>query len=218
MPKRQVEGQGGGGDSLVILGLSVAAVLAVGPLVGAQRGEPADVRPSGPVVTQVLSRNASAADALAATGLRASPLGQQDDAYYRRLDIHRAASYALLPLFALQYFAGDQLYQKSSDAPDWAKVGHRVGATGIAALFTVNVATGVPNIIAARKEPRGRGRRTLHGSLMLLATAGFVATGILSERAEGSPEDRDLHRSVALSSMGVATVGFLTMTDLFRRD
>lgn len=185
----------------MILGVSLAAAaLLATPLGSPQRSLAERPLPIGPVPPLVLSIEAP------------------DDAYYRRLDIHRAASYALLPLFALQYFAGDQLYRKSTDAPDWAKVGHRVGATGIAALFAVNVSTGIPNIIAARNEPRDRGRRTLHGSLMLLATAGFVATGILSDRAEGSPEDRDLHRTVALSSMGVATVGFLTMTDLFRRD
>ena len=40
----------------------------------------------------------------------------------------------------------------------------------------------------------------------------------VAERAEGSSADRDLHRAVAFGSIGVATVGYLSMLDLFRRD
>lgn len=140
------------------------------------------------------------------------------DAYYRRLAIHRAASYTILPLFALQYAAGSQLFEKSSDAPQWAKVGHRVGATGVAALFATNLITGIPNLIEARTQTADRGRRTFHAVMMLAASAGFTATGLLAESAEGDPDARAMHRSVALSSMAVATVGYFSMLDLFRRN
>jgi hypothetical protein len=140
------------------------------------------------------------------------------DAYWKRLTVHRTASYAMLPLFALQYLAGSQLYEKNTAAPKWARLGHRVGATGVALLFATNVATGVPNLIEGRKDPNDRGRRFFHVSMMLLASGGFLATGILSERAESSPDDRELHRTVALASVSVATIGYLAMTDLFRRD
>ena len=140
------------------------------------------------------------------------------DAYYKRLDFHRAASYALIPLFALQVTAGMQLYDKGSDAPQWAKLGHRVGATGIAAIFATNVVTGLPNLVAGRKDPTDRGRRFTHATLMLSATAGFIATGLLAEKAEGSPDDRAMHRTVALGSVGLATVGYLLMLDTFRRE
>lgn len=140
------------------------------------------------------------------------------DAYYQRLDVHRAASYALLPLFALQVAAGTQLYSRGSDAAEWAKIGHRIGATGVAALFTVNVATGLPNLVAGWKDPTFRARRFTHAALMLTATAGFIATGLLAERAEGSPDDRSLHRTVALTSVGLATVSYVIMFDRFRRD
>jgi hypothetical protein len=153
-----------------------------------------------------------------AAGAGAPQEVQRTSAFYRRLDIHRAASYTMLPLFALQYIAGQRLYDESLDAPEWAKVGHRVGATGIALLFATNVATGVPNLIAIRKDPRDRGRRTFHASMMLLASAGFLATGLLSESAESSPDDRDLHRNVAIASVGVATIGYFSMLDFFRRD
>ena len=139
-------------------------------------------------------------------------------AYYRRLDIHRVGSYAMLPLFAFQYVAGSQLYDKSFEAPAWAKTGHRVAATGVAALFAVNTVTGVMNLYEGRKDPEGRGRKVFHAVMMLAADAGFAATGLLAERAEGSSDDRDLHRAVAIGSVGVATVGYLAMLDLFRRD
>lgn len=138
------------------------------------------------------------------------------DAYFKRLAIHRAASYAILPLFALQYAAGSQLYEHGPDAPEWAKVGHRVGATGVLALFVTQVATGVPNLIEGRKDPNGRGRRFFHATMMLTASAGFVATGILSERAESSEDDRELHRAVALTSVTIATIGYLSMLEIFR--
>lgn len=141
---------------------------------------------------------------------------EYSDAYYRRLDVHRAASRLTVPLFALQLIAGSQLIEKSSDAPEWAKVGHRIGATGVAAMFATNLVTGIPNLIEGWKDPNDRKRRLFHASLMLAASAGFTATGILAERAEGDPAARNLHRTVAYSSMGLATVAYFSMLDLFR--
>jgi hypothetical protein len=141
---------------------------------------------------------------------------EKPEVFYRRLAVHRAASYALLPLFAFQYAAGSQLFDNGADAPQWAQVGHRVGATGVAALFATNLITGIPNLMTLRHEPRDRRRRVFHATAMLVASAGFTATGVLAERAEGDPDMRSLHRTVALSSMGVATIGYLSMLDLFR--
>lgn len=159
---------------------------------------------------------------VARTAVGAAAVRLQDveysDAYYKRLDVHRAMSYALIPLAALQVAAGMQLYEKSNDAPQWAKVGHRIGATGIAAIFATNVVTGLPNLVAGRKDPTDRIRRFTHATLMLSATAGFIATGLLAEKAEGSADDRALHRTVALSSIGLATAGYVIMLDLFRKD
>ncbi len=138
------------------------------------------------------------------------------DAYYRRLDIHRKASTLTIPLFALQLIAGSQLFDKSIEAPQWAKVGHRIGATGVAALFATNLVTGIPNMIEGFKDPKDRGRRLFHASLMLAASAGFTATGLIAERAEGDPDARNLHRTIAYSSMGLATVAYFSMLDLFR--
>ena len=139
-------------------------------------------------------------------------------AYYKRLSIHRAGSYAMLPLFAFQYIAGSQLYDKSFEAPAWARTGHRIAATGVAVLFTVNTVTGVMNLYEGRKDPDERGRKVFHAVMMLLADAGFTATGILAERAESASADRERHRTVALSSVALATIGYLSMLDIFRKD
>lgn len=152
----------------------------------------------------------------------AAPSAPQDVDYsarfYDRLSLHQLGTKALLPLFALQYVAGSQLADKGNDAPGWAKVGHRVGATGVAALFIKNVYTGLPILAESARDPQDRGRRFTHVTLMLLASAGFTATGVLADYAEGSPDDREMHRTLALSSIGLATVGYLVQTDIFRRD
>lgn len=174
-------------------------------------------RPTVPPPLAV-ARQAEAQRQREVAALGAPARDDPSDAFYARLRVHRAASYATLPLFALQLAAGTQLYEQSDAAPQWAKVGHRIGATGVAAMFATNLVTGIPNLIERRGEPRDRGRRIFHATAMLLASAGFTATGLIAERAERNPDSRDLHRAVALTSMGVATVGYLSMLDLFRGD
>ncbi|MEY4609268.1 MAG: hypothetical protein RL625_1485 [Gemmatimonadota bacterium] len=122
----------------------------------------------------------------------------------------------MLPLFAFQYWAGSQLLDKSSDASDVVKTGHAVAATGVAAIFTVNTVTGVWNLVEGWNDPNERTRKRVHALLMLAADAGFVATGLLANEAEGSASARNRHRNVAVGSIGLATAGWLTMLDLFR--
>lgn len=133
--------------------------------------------------------------------------------YYRRLDIHRWGSYAMLPLFAAQYWAGSQLVQETEN--DWAEDAHPVLALGVASLFASNSVTGIWNLWEGRHDPRDRKRRIAHATLMLLADAGFVATGILADEAEDGAHG-GAHRTMALTSMGVATVGWLLMLDALR--
>ena len=140
------------------------------------------------------------------------------EAYHTRLRIHKIASFAMLPLFAAQYAAGDQLFKKGSAAPDWAQNSHGVLAAGVAGLFAVNTITGGLNWWETRRSDKGRAWRTTHAALMLLADAGFTATGVLAERAEESGDDRRLHRTVALTSIGVATASYLMMLKPLRRD
>lgn len=140
------------------------------------------------------------------------------EAYRTRLRIHKVSSYTMLPLFAVQYAAGDQLFKKGSAAPDWAQNSHGLLAGGIAGLFALNTITGGLNWWETRRQEEGRAWRTTHAALMLLADAGFTATGMLAEDAEDSGGDRRLHRTVALTSIGVATVSYVMMLKPFRRD
>lgn len=142
---------------------------------------------------------------------------EYSDAYKTRAKIHKIASYATLPLFVANYFVGQHLYDNPGDE---SMKGAHVGlVTGTAVLFGVNTVTGVWNLWEGRKDPN-RGRlRTTHGILMLAAGAGFLATAALAPESEyeagaiyqDPSSRRSTHRTVALTSMGVATVSYLLM-------
>ena len=155
-------------------------------------------------------------------GLALPPLGGSRDSvpeysawYYRRLDVHRWGSYAMLPLFAYQYWAGTQL-MRGDDEGDDVEDGHELAATGVATLFTVNTVTGLWNLYEGWNDPTDRTRKRLHAILLLAADAGFVATGLLAEDADDSGSARRTHRNVAIGSMALATTGWLMMLDVFR--
>lgn len=138
------------------------------------------------------------------------------DGYYRRLDIHRWGSYAMLPLFAGTYLAGNELLN-GSDPAGWVRSAHGVGVTGLGILFGVNTVTGVWNLIESRNDP-GAVRRILHSTLMLAADAGFLYTASLAGEREdddfrsgGFEGDNRKHRDWALGSMGVSLAGTLVM-------
>jgi hypothetical protein len=193
---------------------SVRADTVVPLAAGAQRPA-AEVSARGPLMA--LSQPVGVQPRVRLDALPAQSV-EYSDWYERRLTIHKWASYTTLPLFAFQYVAGSELYDESSDAPAWARNGHGVAATGIVALFGVNTVTGVWNLWDARKDPAGRKTRTTHAVLMLVADAGFAATGMLAEKAERSADNRRIHRTIAISSMSVATVSYLMMLPPFRRD
>jgi hypothetical protein len=128
--------------------------------------------------------------------------------YERRLRIHRYGAYTIIPLFALQAYAGNELYNNGGTAPDWAKPTHRFGATALATVFTINTVTGVWNLWDSRAVEKGRTKRYLHALLMLASDAGFTYAGVrLSEQAETSADKRREHRAWAYSSMATALVG-----------
>ncbi len=143
---------------------------------------------------------------------------EYSDWYSRRLTVHRWASYATLPLFAGNYVTGTQLFDKGNQAPDWAIRAHGPLAASVATLFAVNTVTGGWNLWAARKDPHGRAWRQTHALLMLAADAGFTTAGILADKAERSDQRRRLHRTVALTSIGVSLVSYVMMVPRFRRD
>jgi hypothetical protein len=134
--------------------------------------------------------------------------------YYRRLDIHRWGSYAMLPLFIAQYVAGSQLESGGED--NWAEDVHPMLAGGVAVLFASNSVTGVWNLWEGRQDPMDRKRRFLHAGLMLLADAGFVATGILADKAEDDGRGVSAHKTAAIASMSLATLSWAIMLDTFR--
>jgi hypothetical protein len=139
-------------------------------------------------------------------------------AYYKRLDIHRIGSYTMIPLFVFQTIAGSRLYDEGIFAPRWARTGHPIAAAGVGVLFAVNTVTGLMNLYEGRKDPEERRRKIFHATMMLAADAGFAATGILGARAANGGDGRELHRTVALTSVGVAVLGYVTMLDIFRKD
>jgi hypothetical protein len=137
--------------------------------------------------------------------------------YNRRLTLHRWLSYTSYPLFAFQYAAGSQKWEKGDAAPEWAKSGHRAGAAAIAGVFTVNTITGVWNLVESRHVEDGRARRYVHAASMLIADAGFTWAGaVLSEQAQRSTKKKRLHRTVALTSIGISVTSSTLMWFLNR--
>jgi hypothetical protein len=152
-------------------------------------------------------------DVRLSTSLVAAPPVAYSDWYYRRLDVHRFGSYAMLPLFVAQFVAGTQLAKDEEN--DWAEDAHPVLAAGVGVLFASNTITGAWNLWEGRADPRDRKRRFAHATLMMLADAGFLATALLGDELEDGASP-GAHRAVAISSMAVATVGWSLMLDVFR--
>ena len=78
---------------------------------------------------------------------------EYSDWYEKRLEIHRIASWAMLPLFVGQYVTGTTLITKGTDSPQWVKTTHPILATGVAALFATNTVTGAWNWWESREDP-----------------------------------------------------------------
>lgn len=139
------------------------------------------------------------------------PAVDLSDAYYTRLAIHRAGSYAILPLFAAQYYLGDQLLNAERPG-SWVKPAHRATAIAVGTVFVANTVTGALNVWEARHVPDDRTRRYAHVALMLAADAGFAYTGLVAARdASDLSDGADRHRNAALVSIGLATAGTLLM-------
>src|SRR5262245_32194544 len=133
------------------------------------------------------------------------------DAYLTRAKIHRLASWATLPLFATQLALGAAIYDGDSGSKKGA---HAVVGAGIVGLFGVNTVTGVWNLFGESWNESGRGMRLVHGLLMMAADAGFVATSMSTPSEHDGLNfvaDRDTHRNLALTSIGLGTAGYLIM-------
>jgi hypothetical protein len=141
------------------------------------------------------------------------------DGYYSRLNLHRAAGYATLPLFAIMYFSGQQELKKGSAAPLWADKAHKPAAYLLAGVFTLNTVTGVMNLAEAGKLKQGKTRRWVH-SVMLLAADAAMIYGVAKAPSISQVDDRIAagktggwtpHKSFTFASMSLATVGYLMM-------
>lgn len=136
---------------------------------------------------------------------------EHSDAYYTRLAIHRAGSYAILPLFAVQYYLGNRLMNDEVRA-SWVKPTHRAVALGVGTVFVANTVTGALNLWEARTDREDRTRRIAHVVLMLAADAGFAYTGIVASKdASDLGDGADRHRNAALVSVGLASAGTVLM-------
>jgi hypothetical protein len=154
----------------------------------------------------------------ATTGRRRQVAVEYSDAYKLRNKIHKIASYATLPLFVAEYWAGAYMYAYPVNITPSLQSTHRMLGISIGGLFAVNTVTGVWNLWDGRKDPNQRGKRMLHGITMLVADAGFAMSGAMRPSLKGGVDNyyhqRMVHRAIATTSMVVAGVSYLMM--LFR--
>jgi hypothetical protein len=137
------------------------------------------------------------------------------DGYLTRLGIHRALSWAMIPLFIGSGYTGFQLKNKGTDAPQWTRDIHGPLAGATAALFGMNTLTGTWNLIEGWKNPEGRKKRLIHSALFLAAGAGFTYVIAAGDNIYESGNANHWHRDVALTSMSLSVVSW-TMMALFK--
>jgi hypothetical protein len=135
------------------------------------------------------------------------------DGHYTRAKIHKYASFATLPLFATELALGQNVYNDPNANTSTAKSAHIAVGTAITGLFAVNTVTGVWNMWESRNDPSHHKLTLIHGILMLGADAGFVATFASGPNGRGANIDtqKQTHRSIALTSIGLATGSYLLM-------
>jgi hypothetical protein len=186
--------------------LTLAALQHLGPQL--------DVAPAPMVTPAALAAPAGPAvlfmAATADTGGRRPRAIEYSDFYGVRLQIHRVASYATLPLFVGEFALGQSLYNHPPGTSA-TLTAHQLTALGLAGLFGVNTVTGAWNLWESRHDPNDKTRRYIHAALMFISDAGFVASGASApgrRRVVNDPSAATTHRTIALTSMGVALVGY----------
>lgn len=154
-------------------------------------------------------------EAMADTGKRRRiPSIEYSETYHTRVGIHKALSFAMIPLFVGSAYTGFQLRNKKEAAPKWTRDIHGPLAAGTAIVFGMNTLTGVWNMWEGRKDPEGRQRRLIHGALFLAAAAGFTYVTAAGDNIRDSGKSNHWHRDVALGSMTISLVSWSIM--LFR--
>jgi hypothetical protein len=139
---------------------------------------------------------------------------EYSDAYETRAKIHKYASFATLPLFATEVALGQSIYNDPNARNSASRNAHIAVGTAITGLFAVNTVTGVWNMWESRNDPAHHKLKLIHGILMLGADAGFVATFATGPGGRASTtldSQKQTHRAIALTSIGVATGSYLLM-------
>ena len=139
---------------------------------------------------------------------------EYSDAYYTRAKIHKYASFATLPLFATELALGQSIYNDPNARTSSSRGAHIAVGTAITGLFAVNTVTGVWNMWESRRDPSHHKLKLVHGILMLGADAGFVATfgsGPGGRDTATLDTQKQTHRSIAITSIGLATASYLVM-------
>jgi len=138
---------------------------------------------------------------------------EYSDSYYTMLRIHQIASYTEFPLFGAEYILGERLLKEDRTGfpSSGLKTAHTAVALGLGALFTINTLTGGWILYESRSDPAGRTRRVIHSLAMLGADAGFAWSGASGGPAKQSTADASHHRTIAVSSMALATAGTVMM-------
>jgi hypothetical protein len=135
-------------------------------------------------------------------------------AYDMRAKIHKYASFSTLPLVAGEFAVGQSLFDSPSD---WKRSTHVALGSAIGGLFAVNSVTGVWNLVESQKDPNRGKLPLIHSLLALSADAGFVATAAITpgsshdDGAPGNAGNKGTHRTLAFTSMGLATASYVIM-------
>ncbi|HEY0995073.1 MAG TPA: hypothetical protein VGD77_03705 [Gemmatimonadaceae bacterium] len=174
--------------------LAAAGALAPLPDTGA-------TAPTGPTVA---SARVLAPAGVPDTVRRRPKAVEVSDSYELRLRVHRYTAYLVPALFAVQYVAGQELYdqyQGKGEAPGWARNVHKANAWVLGGAFALNTVTGAWNLWDSRNQPEGRVLRYLHTASMLAADGIFAYAGTMIDDDGGGI--RRQHRNLALTGMGI---------------
>ena len=145
------------------------------------------------------------------------PAFEYSDGYKTRGKIHKLSSWLMLPMFGLEGYLGQKMFNDVSQATDGTRRLHKSVAWGIGGLFAINTVTGIPNLLESRQDPDKSDLTLIHGILMLVADAGFLATALTQPNSQTSSgleiytPKKNQHLTIAYASISVATVGYLLM-------
>jgi hypothetical protein len=129
--------------------------------------------------------------------------------YEVRRKIHVYASIATLPLFGVQAYLGQKLY--NGGFSDAERTAHQWVGAAIVGLFALNTVTGIWNLHEGWDDPNHKKLRVTHGILMLAADAGFAYSALAAPGRRADVSTHSTHRNVAYFSISAATAGYLIM-------